>query len=160
MSVPSSSPPPRPERPDNLGYLLREPFRIGSELMHERFAERGHPEVRAPHGNVLQFLDETGTRVSVLAQRAQITKQSMAALVAHLESNGYVERVADPSDRRAKLVQATARGQDVYAIAREFVEELEAEWAERIGRAKMSHLRTLLRELNDAVAPPRPSRTA
>ncbi len=152
MSPPSPSPPPR--RPDNLGYLLREPFRIGSELLHERFAERGHASVRAPHGNVLQFLDDSGTRVSVLAQRAQITKQSMAALVAHLESNGYVERVADPHDRRAKLVRATARGRDVYEIAREFVEELEAEWAERIGTAKMIQLRALLRELNDAVAPP------
>ena len=148
---PTSSPQPR--RPDNIGYLLREPFRIASELLHERFAERGHPEVRAPHGNVMQFLDETGTRVSVLAQRAQITKQSMAALVAHLESNGYVERVADPDDRRARLVRATARGQEVYAIAREFVEELEADWSSRIGRSNMSQLRALLRELNDAVVP-------
>ena len=102
----------------------------------------------------MQFLDESGTRVSVLAQRAQITKQSMAALVAHLESNGYVERVADPGDRRAKLVRATDRGRDVYEIAREFVEELEAEWAERIGKGKSSQLRALLGELNDAVAPP------
>ena len=83
MSPHSPAPPPR--RPENLGILLREPFRVGSELLHERFAERGHPEVRAPHGNVLQFLDESGTRVSVLAQRAQITKQSMAELVHYLE---------------------------------------------------------------------------
>jgi DNA-binding MarR family transcriptional regulator len=159
MTIEPSSPP-SPTPPDNIGYLLREPFRIGSELLHERFAERGHPEVRAPHGNVLQFLDEAGTRVSVLAQRAQITKQSMAALVAHLESHGYVERVADPHDRRAKLVRATARGQEVYAIAREFVVELEADWSSRIGKSHMSQLRALLRELNDAVAPPRPSRTA
>src|SRR3712207_1207944 len=112
-------------RPENLAILLREPFRIGSERLHERFAERGHPDVRAPHGNVLQFLDDAGTRVSVLAGRAQITKQSMAELVAHLERHGYVERVPDPEDRRAKLVRATARGREVYAIAREFVAELE-----------------------------------
>ena len=95
------------ERPRNLAVLLREPFRIGSEQLHERFAERGHPEVRAPHGNVFQFLDDAGTRVSELAQRAQVTKQSMAELVAHLERHGYVERAPDPSDRRAKLVRAT-----------------------------------------------------
>ena len=39
-------------------------------------------------------------------ERAQITKQSMAELVLHLERLGYVERVPDPSDRRAKLVRA------------------------------------------------------
>lgn len=138
--------------PPNLAVLLREPFRIGSERLHERFAERGHPEVRAPHGNVFQFLDDDGTRVSVLAQRAQITKQSMAELVAHLERHGYVERTPDPGDRRAKLVRATERGEQVYAIAREFVRELEAEWTKRMGRADMRRLRELLERLNTIVA--------
>lgn len=140
--------------PENLGILLREPFRIGSEQLHERFAERGHPEVRAPHGNVLQFLDDEGTRVSTLAQRAQITKQSMAELVAHLERHGYVERVPDPSDRRAKLVRATPRGGEVYALAREFVAELDAEWTKRLGPKKMAQLRSLLEELNEIVRDP------
>ena len=132
----------------NLGVLLREPYRIGSELLHERFAERGHPEVRTPHGNVFPFLDDAGTRVSVLAERAQITKQSMAELVAHLERYGYVERIPDPGDRRAKLVRATARGRELYAIAREFVAELEAQWTKRLGTRKMRQLRALLEELN------------
>ena len=100
---------------------------------------------------MFQFLDGTGTRVSVLAERAQITKQSMAELVAHLERHGYVERVPDPSDRRAKLVRATPRGRQVYAIAREFVAELEAEWTRRIGTRKMRALRELLEELNAAL---------
>jgi DNA-binding MarR family transcriptional regulator len=133
---------------ENLAILLREPFRIGSEILHERLAESGHPEVRAPHGNVFQFLDDGGTRVSVLAQRAQITKQSMAELVAHLERHGYVERVPDPADRRAKLVRATARGEEVYAVARRVVREIEAAWTRRLGKAKMRQLRELLEELN------------
>jgi DNA-binding MarR family transcriptional regulator len=137
--------------PDNLAILLREPFRIGSELLHQRLAESGHPDVRPPHGNVFQFLDDSGTRVSVLAQRAQITKQSMAELVAHLERHGYVERVPDPADGRAKLVRATARGSEVYAIARQFVAEIERQWTRRLGKAKMRQLRKLLQELNEAL---------
>jgi DNA-binding MarR family transcriptional regulator len=134
--------------PENLAILLREPFRAGTELLHRRFAERGHPEIRPPHGNVMQFLDDAGTRVSVLAERAQITKQSMAELVVHLERLGYVERVADPSDRRAKLVRATPRGKQLYAIARDVVAEIEADWTKRLGKAKMRKLRELLEELN------------
>src|SRR5262245_12620831 len=133
----------------NLGLLLREPYRIGSEELHRRIAERGHPEVRTPHGNVFGFLDAGGTSVSELARRAQITKQSMAELVAHLERHGYVERVPDPSDRRARLVRATSRGQEVYAIAREVIAELEREWTERLGATKMRQLRELLEELNE-----------
>lgn len=134
--------------PENLAILLREPFRAGTELLHRRFAERGHPEIRPPHGNVMQFLDDDGTRVSLLAERAQITKQSMAELVVHLERLGYVERVPDPSDRRAKLVKATPRGKQLYAIARDVVAEIEAEWTKRLGKAKMRQLRELLEELN------------
>lgn len=134
--------------PENLAILLREPYRIGSQRLVDRFAERGHPEIRAPHGRVFPFLDDAGTRVSVLAERAQITKQSMAELVAHLERHGYVERVPDPTDRRAKLVRATARGRELYAIAREFVAELEAQWTRRLGARKMRQLRALLEELN------------
>jgi len=132
----------------SLGILLREPFRIASERLHQRLAERGHPDVRTPHGNVFQYLDQAGTRVSVLAQRAHVTKQSMAELVAHLERHGYVERVPDPSDRRAKLVRATPRGAQVYAIAREFVAETERDWSGRLGEARMRKLRELLEELN------------
>lgn len=131
--------------------LLREPLRAGTALLHERLAERGHPDVRPPHDNVLQFLDASGTRVSVLAQRAQMTKQSMGELVAHLERHGYVERVPDPGDRRARLVRATARGEEIYAIVRETVAELEREWTARLGRAKMKRLRELLVELNDVL---------
>ncbi len=138
--------------PENLAILLREPFRVGSELLHQRFAERGHPDVRAPHGNVFQYLDDGGTRVSVLAQRAQITKQSMAELVAHLERHGYVERVPDPADRRAKLVRTTRKGKQLYRIARDVVAEIEDDWTRRLGKAKMRQLRKLLEELNEGLA--------
>jgi DNA-binding MarR family transcriptional regulator len=146
-----SSRPPK-TAPENLAILFREPFRVGTELLHRRFAERGHPDIRPVHGNVMQFLDDAGTRVSVLAERAQIAKQSMAELVAHLERLGYVERVPDPSDGRAKLVRATARGRQLYPIAREVVAELEAEWTRQLGRTKMRQLRALLEELNAGLA--------
>ena len=63
-------------------------------------------------------------------------------------SAGYVERVPDPSDRRAKLVRATRRGKQVYAIAREVVAELEQQWTRRIGKARMRELRETLEQLN------------
>lgn len=138
-------------RAENLAVLLREPFLAASQQLHERFVEQGHPDVRPPHGNVFQFLDDDGTRVSVLAERAQITKQSMAELVAHLERHGYVERTPDPADRRAKLVRATPRGEELYALAREFVAATEADWERRLGKPKFRQLRSLLEELNAAL---------
>jgi DNA-binding MarR family transcriptional regulator len=132
----------------NLGRLLREPFHEMTEHIHTRLAEQGHPQIRIAHGNVFQFLDDGGTRVSVLAERAQMTKQSMGELVAHLEAHGYVERVPDPSDGRAKLVRPTASGRETYPLAVEAIAEVEARWAERIGEEKLRRLRGLLEELS------------
>lgn len=137
--------------PENLGVLLREPFLALTEQIHDRLAERGHPEIRPAHGNVFQFLDDQGTRVSVLAERAQMTKQSMAELVAHLEAHGYVERIPDPSDRRAKLVRATRRGRSTFKIALDAIVEAEARWTDRLGEQKARRLRELLEELNAAL---------
>ena len=77
-----------------------------------------------------------------------MTKQAMAQLVAHLEATGYVERVADPADRRAKLVRTTARGRAVFAIVRGFVADMDARLDATLGAAKMARLRALLEELN------------
>jgi len=118
-----------PSRALTLTMLMREAFVALNGLVLARLAERGHPEVRAAHSAVFQYVDDTGTTVSLLAERAQMTKQAMAELVHHLEAHGYVSRVPDPADRRAKLVLATERGREVLAIARALVPEIE----ERVG---------------------------
>ena len=133
-------------RPENLAILLREPFRAMDEELPARLAERGHPEVRSAHGNVFQYLDDDGTRVGVLAERARVSKQAMAQLVAHLEAHGYLERVPDPADG-GQLVRSTARGCEVFAIARELMADIDARIGKRLGEAKQRRLRELLEEL-------------
>ena len=81
------------ERPTNLVVELREAFHGLNALAMTRMTERGHSDIRPAHAAVFQFLDDTGTTVSTLAARAQITKQAMAELVSHLEGLGYLTRV-------------------------------------------------------------------
>jgi DNA-binding MarR family transcriptional regulator len=128
-------------RPTNLAVSCREAFLALNDCVFVRLAERGHGDVRAAHGAVFQYLDETGTTVSVLAGRAQITKQAMAELVAHLEARGYVRREPDPHDRRAKLVLPTERGREVVAIAQDLVPQLEDRIAAVLGADRMEALR-------------------
>jgi DNA-binding MarR family transcriptional regulator len=137
------------ERPANLAVLMREVFVALNDIVVARLAERGHDVVRPAHGAVFQYLDDTGTTVSVLAERAQMTKQAMAELVQHLESHGYLTRVPDPDDRRAKLVLPTERGHEVIAIAQGLVPELEGQVTKLLGvdrtRALRKDLETIRR---------------
>jgi hypothetical protein len=103
---------------------MRDVFVALNDLVLVRLAERGHGVIRPVHSAVFEHLDDTGTTVSVLAERAQMTKQAMAELVAHLEAHGYVVREPDPTDRRAKLVRPTELGREVGLIGPERVAAL------------------------------------
>jgi DNA-binding MarR family transcriptional regulator len=139
-------------RPSNTAVLLREAYLALNDLAIVRLAERGHDVVRPAHGVVFQYLDDTGTTVSTLAARAQMTKQAMAELVAHLERHGYVVRVPDPTDRRAKLVQPTATGRQVVAVAQELVPEVEQQIDAALGLDRARAMRHDLQILARATA--------
>ena len=125
----------------NVVVQLREAYEVLDDLVPARLVEHGFIDFRPAHSKVFEYLDETGTTVSVLADRATMTKQAMAELVAHLEERGYVLRVPDPSDRRAKLVMPTDRGQEVYRVARGLVPELHARLAHLLGEERFEQLR-------------------
>src|SRR5829696_8838721 len=62
---------------------------------------------------IFENLDPEGTRLTVLAARGGLTHQSVGEVVTELERRGYVERIADPTDKRARLVNLTPRGRDL-----------------------------------------------
>jgi DNA-binding MarR family transcriptional regulator len=137
----------RDERP-NIGILLRGPFQEIVQRIASGLAEAGFDDLRPAHTPVFQHIKAEGSRLSELAERAQMTKQSMGYLVDYLEEHGYVERRADPSDRRASLIFLTDRGWAEVREALSIIAAIEAEWARRLGKRRMEQLRELLSELN------------
>lgn len=97
-----------------------------------RLERRGYAGIRAAHGKVFENL-AGGATLSELAARAQVTKQSMADLIAGLEREGYLERVPHPTDKRSQIVRTTKRGQRAVAAAEAILAELIAEWTEEVG---------------------------
>jgi DNA-binding MarR family transcriptional regulator len=135
-----------------IGELLRNPNAARVRHVERGFAAAGHSAIHPPHLPVFEYMDrQRGSRVTDLARHANVSAQAMTEVVVHLERHGYVERVPDPSDGRARLVRLTARGQEVYAVARELILELERSWAARLGEPKFVQLKELLGELWDAV---------
>ena len=113
------------ERPVNLVVLLREAYVALNDLVPAGWPSAATTAIRPAHSAVFQYLDETGTTVSQLAERAQMTKQAMAELVEHLETHGYVVRRPNPADGRSKLVIRPSAGIEVVAIAQALVPEVE-----------------------------------
>ena len=137
----------RDERP-NVGILLRGPLQDIVRRIAEGLVKAGFDDIRPAHTAVFQHIKAEGSRLSELAERAQITKQSMGYLVDYLEAHGYLERRADPSDRRASLIFLTERGWAEVREALRIIAAIEQEWARRLGQRRMEQLRELLTELN------------
>ena len=140
----------------NLGTLLRDPWLELNARLNAAVAERGFHDLRPALTVVFQHLRDEGSRITELAERAQLTKQTVVYLVNELEQLGYVERVADPHDGRAKLVRATARGEQAVLEARRVAAEIEREWEALLGRKRLAELRRALEELNDSLWPRQP----
>jgi DNA-binding MarR family transcriptional regulator len=139
------------ERPANLVVLLREAYLRLNDVVLARLAQQGHQAVRPAHAAVFQYLDDTGTTVSLLAERARMTKQAMAELVRHLETHGYVRRVPDPTDGRAKLVLPTDLGNQVIEVAQGLAPEIEQRISALLGAERTSALRADLETLRRGV---------
>jgi len=131
-----------------LGYRAAED-RFAAALAAAGFGDITRAQIRLLAG----IDDDEGTRLVVLAERARIAKQTATALVDRLAAAGYVRRVADPDDGRARLVRLTARGREVIPAARAEERRIDAEWRAHLGEERMAQLRSALAELRGLVDP-------
>jgi len=131
-------------RPPLMIRLLSVAFDDFCEDLERRVAETPYSDIRITHGCVFGNIDPEGTRLTDLAERARMTKQSVGEVTSDLEQRGYVERVPDPSDGRAKIIRLTERGRAAQALGVGLIDEIEQEWAERFGAERVAALRDAL----------------
>ena len=68
-------------------------------------AAAGFDDMTPAQARIAARIGPHGTRLTDLAVQALVTKQTAGHLVDQLERAGYVRRVPDPTDKRARLVQ-------------------------------------------------------
>jgi len=124
--------------------LLDAGFDAFSEELARRLAQTPYNDIRATHGCVFGNIEPEGSRLTDLAERAHMTKQTVGEVATELERRGYLERAPDPSDGRAKIIRLTERGREAQALGREIIDEIEQEWAERFGAERVAALRDAL----------------
>jgi DNA-binding MarR family transcriptional regulator len=124
--------------------LLDNAFDEFAEEMTRRVAQTPYSDVRITHGCVFGNIQPEGSRLTYLAERANMTKQSVGEVTTELERLGYVERVPDPDDGRAKIIRLTERGRAAQGLGLGIIDEIEQEWAERYGAERVAALRDAL----------------
>jgi DNA-binding MarR family transcriptional regulator len=132
---------------EHLGRLLLRAWRGVAQDGVTLVRQRGHEQLRVGHLPVFANIDADGTRITVLADRAGLTRQMMGRLVKELEALGYLTAAQDPSDRRAVRVELTERGWAFRMEADESAEEMVSLYVKALGARRVRELEDTLRRL-------------
>jgi DNA-binding MarR family transcriptional regulator len=107
----------------------------------------GHKDLRPAHARLMVFLGWEGSRITDIARAQDVTKNAVGQLVTELEDLGYVERVPDPADGRAKVVRYTRKGRALIADAAAIAHRLDAEIEAIVGTRRLAELRSTLADI-------------
>jgi DNA-binding MarR family transcriptional regulator len=125
--------------------LLFRAARLLNEQAMARIREQtGETALRAAHASLLPHLDFEGVRLTVLAERLEISKQATFQLVEEMEALGLVERRDDPNDGRAKLIRFSKKGERALLHGLTVLGEIERELSRGVGARCFAELHRAL----------------
>jgi DNA-binding MarR family transcriptional regulator len=138
-------------RPDHmlalLGHLMDAFRREVNERVRTMPLDGAPSAARSLRGSQIRLLSLTpsdGMRVTDLADRVGMTKQSLGEFATALEARGLLESVRDPADRRVRILRPTPDGLAAVEAGQRVIEQVEAEFRERVGAETWDALREIL----------------
>jgi len=135
-----------PEQATNTVAMLGRAYSLLGFNIVNGVVGAGFPQ-KPSHSAVFAQIRPEGSRLTDLARGANVTPQALGELVDELEDLGYVVRRPDPTDRRAKLIVLTDRGQQCIAVGIATITGIEHRIDEVLGERGHQQLRRLLRKL-------------
>lgn len=111
--------------------LVLEAFRVNGLALDAGDGLAGPAGLSSARWQVLGVVDHGPAPVANVARLMGLARQSVQQTADALERDGFVEYVANPNHRRAKLIAMTPKGR--AALRR--VEARQATWANRLGAA-------------------------
>ncbi|MDI5967935.1 MarR family transcriptional regulator [Streptomyces sp. SL13] len=137
----------------DLGVSLFIPYRYTEDRMFRALRDAGFDDWTLAQCRVFQRVSPDGSRLKDLADQAQMTKQSASVMVDQLERLGYVRRLPDPSDGRARLIVIEERGRRAVEVASAALDEILAEWKAYLGTRNFTLLHQILDQLREITDP-------
>jgi DNA-binding MarR family transcriptional regulator len=130
--------------PDTIGFLIADTARL-LRAEFDRRTDAAGLGLTPAEARTLSHVARVGpVRQAALAERMGIEAMTLSACLDRLEAQGYVQREADPSDRRAKLVDTTeAAGpalDQIFAVSA----VMRADMTEGLDAGKVEELRQML----------------
>lgn len=142
---------------DNFArHLISVAFHLQSEVMNSLAVKYGHTRLRISFQPYITLSGSSGARLSDIAEILGITRQAANQTANQIVAAGYLERQADPSDGRAKLLVPTARALDVVDKGTREALRLQREMEQFAGKAAVVACSRAVSDLLRALHLPHP----
>ncbi len=138
---------PEGERGPYVGAMLRVVWQWVRDQLYEGVVAAGFDDLNVAHVALWRYPGLNGVRPSQLADRVGITKQSVNDLLGHLEQHGYLLRVPDSADGRARVIRLTSRGRQLQDSIYSAAGTAQLRIAEILGPRRFAQLHSSLEML-------------
>jgi DNA-binding MarR family transcriptional regulator len=132
-------------QPPHLAFLLN---RVIRRMRDESPVPSTMPaDLTVAKARLLDVIPRSGCRIVDLSGELRVSKQGLGQLVKQLVEGGYLEETQDPTDRRARILKRTRRGDHIVKQVAQLTADLEARWRQEIGPRDYDRFRDVLTRL-------------
>ncbi len=132
--------------------MLRVVWQEVRDQLYAGVVAAGFDDLNAAHVGLWRYPGLDGLRPSELADGVGITKQSVNDLLGHLERQGYLERLPDSADGRARVIRLTSKGQQLEQTIYAEAQAAQTQIAEILGPRRFDQLHSSLQLLTELLS--------
>jgi len=143
-------------QPADLTRLMHEISLMIARIFNRRMKERGL--TRSQWQVLYQLNRQDGQTQTELADLLVMAKPPLGKIIDRLETDGWVERRADSTDRRAKRVFLTSKSQGLIDPLETEVDKIACYATEQFSQNDLEHLLSLLLKVHGNLAAKEESR--
>lgn len=128
----------------SLRALLRSRLEWIEEILMQHAEKNGYGYISPATARLYSYLGNEAVAMSVLARQLKVSRQAVHQLVTEGVNAGFLELCNNPQDKRVKLVQFSAEGRKMSAVAMQELQRIEQQLMQHLGEAEVKTLRQIL----------------
>lgn len=147
---------PRKFDPETIGFLINDVSRLIRAEFDRRTGETGLGLTPGEARTLMNVARAGPVRQAALAERMGVEAMTLSAFLDRLEAHALVSRTADPSDRRAKLVEVTAAAEPVLEKIVDIGASIRGDMSGQLSAEELEDFRRMLKHIRANLVDMRP----
>jgi MarR family transcriptional regulator, transcriptional regulator for hemolysin len=137
--------------PESIGFLIAETARLQRSEFERRIATAGFELTPGEARALLNIGSRSGCRQNEIAEKMGVEPMTMSGYIDKLESLELVERLPDPTDRRARNVVLKPKAEPMLAEIRKLAKALLSDMVTEMAEDEREALHNALKTIKSAL---------